>query len=94
MKKKSDLKIPFDNQDKAAIDQLAQIMQLSPEEIIVQSVRFLYLYKTGKIQLSFPRLVDIKPIVEVKDLIVLKPDVELHQSEQKEEKIQEQEIQS
>ena len=92
--KKNDLKIPFDNQDKIAINQLAQILQLSPEEIIVQAVRLLYLYKTGKIQLMLPRMIDIQPIIECKDLIVVNNVSEQHPPEQKEEKIQEQVEQS
>jgi hypothetical protein len=52
------MKIPFTTQEKAAIAQLSKIMDIAPEQVVVQSVRLFQLWKMNKIIMSFPSMVD------------------------------------
>ena len=62
--------IPFNIQEKTAIIQMAKVMDITPEQIIVQAVRMFLLWKLGKVQMVFLRVIDSKIIQDIN------PDVE------------------
>jgi hypothetical protein len=51
------MEVPFSQQEIDAIKQLAQMMDVSPHQVIIQAVRMYQLYKMGKVQLLFPRVI-------------------------------------
>jgi hypothetical protein len=59
------MKIPFSAREISVIEQMAKIMDISPEQVIIQAVRLFQLWKTGKVDMVFPRIVNSKCIVDV-----------------------------
>ena len=51
------MEVPFSQQEIDAITQMGLMMDVSPQQVIIQSIRMYQLYKMGKIQLVFPRVI-------------------------------------
>jgi hypothetical protein len=51
------MEVPFSQQEIDAINQMAQMMEVSPQQVIIQSIRMYQLYKMNHIQLVFPRVI-------------------------------------
>ena len=51
------MNVSFSQQEKMAIKQLAQILDISEESVVIQSLRMYQLWKMNKIQLTWPKVV-------------------------------------
>ena len=51
------MEVPFSQQEIDAIVQMGKMLDVSPQQVIIQSIRMYQLYKMGKVQLLFPRVI-------------------------------------
>ena len=51
------MNVSFSQQEEMAIKQLAQILDISEESVVIQSLRMYQLWKMNKIQLTWPKVV-------------------------------------
>ena len=73
------MNVTFNPAEEIAIQQIAKMMDISPEKVVIQAIRMYQLWKMNKIQLIWPKVINHK-VMEVvpdepKDIVTENPDL-------------------
>lgn len=73
------MNVTFNPAEEIAIQQIAKMMDISPEKVVIQAIRMYQLWKMNKIQLIWPKVINhqVMEVVpdEPKDIVTENPDL-------------------